>query len=365
MSYHEYQEHEQASINERVANSDPREQASSVNEHVVNNDPREQVRGTGYEYPAHAKLQMEPRRRAPWRIVIVCVIALFIAAGIVMLTGGISIGAASQSLPTRAFRLSGDGSLMVDEGSGSVHVHTGNTNQIIVTGTKHAPWGVGNLNDLQVQYVQQGNTLKITTSESDGIFLFNNRWVDLDITVPASMDLTVQGGSTDVNVSGVDGRIETHISSGDVTLDNVSGSLDLNNSSGDITVKNESGPLDAHTSSGDIKVDHAAKTMDLSTDSGDITVDHAELSGQDSFQTVSGDIDFTGTLDPGGTYQMKTTSGDITLTLPTNSSFQLNASTNNGDIHNAFPTSTVGIAPTFSVILKTTSGDITVQKDNS
>jgi hypothetical protein len=338
-----------------------REQAA-LNEHRSNNDPRERVQEPGHEYPLYAKLQPGLSKRRPWYTALFCVIALSIAVGIVLLTGGISIGSESQTVPARAFSLSGHGSLVVNEDSGSVHVHAGNTNQIIVQATKHVQWGTGSLNNLQVQYVQQGNTLTVTTSENSSL-LFSDLWIDLDITVPVNIDLTIQGNSTDASLAGINGRIDSQIGSGDLTLDHVKGSFDLNTNSGDISVTNESGSLDAHTSSGDIQVDQAATTMNLFTSSGDISVTNAQLAGQDHFQTSSGNIEFSGTLDPHGTYQMEAVSGDITLTLPTNTSFQLNASTNVGNVSNAFSaSSTTDNFPHSSVTLKTVTGNITVNK---
>jgi Putative adhesin len=333
-----------------------------VNERVVNTDPREQVKEyDGGTYSPHAKLQPRPRKRAPWRTVLFCVVALAVAIGIAELTGGIPISSMQKTLPARVFSLSGRGSLVVNENSGTVHVHAGDTSQIIVRATEYA-YGLGNdLNDLQVQYTQQGNTLTVNANESWGIVL-GNRGINLDITVPSSIDLALHGSSGDINLTGVDGKIDVNTDSGSLSLNNVNGPLDLSTSSGDITVINESGPVSAHADSGDIRLDHASGVMNLSTSSGNITLDQAQVSGQDLWQTDSGSIQFTGTLDPHGTYQMETDSGNVTLNLPANTSFQLTTSTDSGSVSNAFTTSTVGNAPHAGITAKTDSGDIRVQK---
>jgi hypothetical protein len=148
-----------------------------------------------------------------------------------------------------------------------------------VRATEYA-YGLGSdLNDLQVRYMQQDKTLTITASESWGV-AFASRGIDLDITVPSSIDLAVYGNSTDVNLSGIDGQIGTTIDSGNQHLDNVNASLDLQTSSGGITITNEHGPVRAHTASGDIGIDHAVGTMNLSTNAGGITLNETQIWGK-------------------------------------------------------------------------------------
>lgn len=334
----------------------------SVNDHPLNTDPREQTREGRGAYPARTGWQPRPRKRGPWRTVLFCVIALAVAVGVAELTGGIPISALHKTLPTRTFSLSGHGSLVVHEESGSVHVHTGNTSQVIVRATAYAYGLSGDLNDLQVQYAQQGNTLTVTASESRRLMGLSNRWITLDITVPLSIDLAIHDSSGDVNVSGIDGKITTTIDSGNLSLDNVNGPLDLNTNSGGMTITNEHGPVNAHVDRGDIRIDHAIGAMDLATSSGGIILNDAQISGQDHFHTESGDIQFSGTLDPRGTYRMDTSSGGITLNLPANSSFHLATSIGSGSVSNAFSASAVGSTPRAPLTLSTDRGDIRVQK---
>ncbi len=334
----------------------------SRNDSPLNTDPREQAREDSGVYPARTQWQPRPRKRGPWRIVLFCVITLVVAVGIAELTGGIAFSSLHKTLPTRTFSLSGHGSLVIHEDSGSVHVHTGNTSQVIVQATEYAYGPGGNLNNLHVQYAQQGNTLTVTASESWSFLDLSNRGITLDITVPSSIDLAIQGSSGDVSVSGIDGKISTDIDSGNLSLDHVNGPLDLKTSSGGMTISNEQGPVTAHADSGDIRIDHAVGAMNLTTSSGGILLTDAQISGQDHFHTASGDIQFSGTFDPRGTYRMDTSSGGITLNLPANASFRLVASTGSGSVSNAFSASAVGSTPRALLTLSTDSGDIHVQK---
>lgn len=331
-------------------------------DYPLNTDPREQAQEGSSVYPARTGWQPRPHKRGTWRTVLFCVVALAVAVGIAELTGGIPISALHKTLPTRTFSLSEHGSLAVNVNSGSVHVHTSNTSQVIVRATEYAYGLRSDLNDLHIHYVQQGNTLTVAMSENQNLMELGNRGITLDITVPVHIDLAIRDSSGDANVSGIDGKITTTLDSGNLSLDNINGPLDLHTASGDMTISNEHGPVNAHVGSGDIRIDHAASAMDLATSSGNIILNGVQISGQDHFHTSSGNIQFSGTLDPHGTYRMDTSNGNITLNLPANSSFHLATSTGSGSVSNAFSASEVGNTPRAPLTLSTDHGDIRVQK---
>ncbi len=340
MQQNDYQNREQHTIDQRQSNSDPRETSS--------------------ETTIYAKLQPQPRKSSGWRALLLCLLALALTAGILELTGGISFTSMQKSLPTRAFTVNGHGLLVINGSSGSFHIHEGTTNQVIIQGNEYEYGLINNFNNIQVQYAQQGNT--ITLSENEGLDILGNSGISMDITVPANLDVAIHGGSTDADLTNIDGQVTTNIASGNLRLTNTYGPLNLNTSSGDIVITGEQGAVSAHTSSGNIHINRLTGPVDLSTGSGDITLDQANISGQDHLQTSSGNIHFNGTLDPRGTYQMNTSSGNITLNLPANSSFRLSAATDSGDINNAFNTTTVGNAPYATLTLKVSSGNINLQK---
>lgn len=340
MQQNEYQNSTQTIVDNRMLNSDPRESRS--------------------EGTPHTGLQSQPRKHPAWRAAVLCLLALAVALGILGLTGGFSFASIQKSLPTRAFTINGHGSLVINNNSGTFHIHEGTTNQIIVQGSEHAFGLVSNFNNTQVQYAQQGNT--VTLNANEGWDILGGSGIDFTITVPANLDITIRGGSTDIDMTQIDGQVNANIGSGNLHLNNVNGALNLSTGSGDITVSDEQGAVSAHTSSGNIQINQLTGPVDLSTSSGDITLDQAHISGQDHLQTSSGNIHFSGTLDSRGTYQMNTSSGNITLNLPASASFQLTTATDSGNINNAFNTSTTGNAPHPTLTLKTSSGDINLQK---
>jgi DUF4097 and DUF4098 domain-containing protein YvlB len=262
--------------------------------HSVNTDP--------HEVTAHGR-PMYPG----WRLLAICALALLAAGTFFSLTGGLSLTSMQKTLPTRAFSLSGHGTLVVKEIIGSVHIHPGEANQIVVRGSEHAVGLASSLNNLQVQYTQSGNT--VTVSSSENWALAGDSELSLDITVPASIDITIHNISADATIDGITGPIDASASSGNLELNDTNGPLNLNTRSGDISLNNDHGSVSAHTTSGDISARGLTGPVNLSTSSGNITLEQAQLSSQDLLQTTSGDIDVSGTLDPRGTCRMETSSG--------------------------------------------------------
>lgn len=341
MSQNIYQNIEQNTLKDRMTNTDPREVSSEI--------------------APQAGLQAQPlRKRSTGRTLVICALALALAFGILRLTGSIWPGSMQKTLPARSFTVNGHGSLVINNDSGTFHIHAGAGHQVVIRGTEYVYGLVSNFNGIHVQYQQQDNAIMLTAREDWN--MLGNSSVTMDITVPANLDVIIRGSSTDADLTNIEGQVTASTSSGNIHVNNVQGGLNLNVTSGNIVIVGEQGAVSAHTSSGNIDISQLTGPVDLSTTSGNITLDQANISGQDRLQTGSGNIRFTGSLDTHGSYEMKTTSGNITLNLPANSSFQASTSTTSGDVTNAFSSLSIGSDPHATLVLKTTSGNIHLQK---
>lgn len=299
-------------------------------------------------------------RPGRWHPLVVCAIALLAAWTLFLLTGGLSISSIQRVLPAHTFSLNGHGTLVVNETSGSVHIHPGSPDRVVVRGKMHTASLADSVHTPQVQYTQNGNTVTITTSQ--GWMLSGWSEVTLDITAPAAIDLSIHTSSANVVIESITGPIHASASSGNLDLHHTNGSLKLSTSSGDINMTDERGPVSAHTTSGNISAVGLYGTIDLSTTSGNITVARAQIDGLDHLRTSSGDLSFSGTLDAYGRYRMETSSGNITLQLPAASSFQLSASSNSGELYNEFAADLVGSTPHARLELQTSSGNMDIRQ---
>jgi DUF4097 and DUF4098 domain-containing protein YvlB len=127
-------------------------------------------------------------------------------------------------------------------------------------------------------------------------------------------------------------------SNGDISTDGGSGQVALTTSDGAITARNVSGQVILSSVSGDVTATNVSGNLTLSTSSGSVTAFNATATGDSSFETSSGDINFNGTLASGTHDEFHTSNGDVTLTLPSSAAFQIRASTSAGSIDSAFST---------------------------
>lgn len=327
-----------------------------VNEETAHSESRT---GAMYESTLSCEQRPQPQRKRRWHPLAICALALLVAGGMFLLTGGLALTSIQKTLPTHTFSLHGQVTLVVNETSGSLHIHPGSGSQIIVRGTVHLSSLVDNPPLPQIQYLQQDNTITVTANEY--WMLAGSSDVILDIVVPASIDVRIHTSSADAVVENIAGSITASTSSGNLDLHSTAGTLTANTTSGDISLSDEQGPLSAHTTSGNISARGLHGSVDLSTTSGNITLEQARISGQDQLHTSSGDIHISGTLDPQGSYHMETSSGNITLDLPASSLIQLTASTSSGELHNNFAAVPSGSGPHAHIQAQTSSGDITVR----
>jgi DUF4097 and DUF4098 domain-containing protein YvlB len=190
------------------------------------------------------------------------------------------------------------GDVSVGNVSGDVHVTASTTGKVEVIGHKH-----GRDSDrvrANVETTSRGLVICVLydddTSCNDRGHSNNRRGdhsfnasIDLDVSLPAAVNLNASSVSGDVRVTGIQGDVDANSVSGDVQLDHLrANSIRANSVSGDIEVQADqltgSGDLSFHTVSGDVTLE-----MPRSFD--------AEI----SMSTVSGtmDSDFQMTMNNG------------------------------------------------------------------
>src|SRR6266566_6911328 len=268
------------------------------------------------------------RRRGPWLGCLIAFIIIVVLCSGVSLVGtvlgfGLGIGGSfrnSVTEPARIFTVSASPTLMLTSNAGSVTVNRGSANnRIIVQAKKYASFG-GNLNNVQINYNQSGNTVIVAANSSGTFNFFNATSVDFTITVPNTTDLQIHTNAGSININGVSGK------------------------------------------------------MSLVSNAGTIRATQSSLTGSSMFKTNAGSINFNGSMGSTGTYDFETNAGSIDLTLTGNPSFHLNATTDAGSINTSFPVNVnrntagatangdVGTSPQATLTLKTNAGSINLNK---
>jgi len=155
-----------------------------------------------------------------------------------------------------------------------------------------------------------------------------------EVTIPKSARVVAQGVSGDVSTRG-GSDVEAHSVSGDVEVVDATGRVEIESVSGDASAQRVGAGVKASTVSGELTLSDIRGDVDANTVSGDIILDGVRSSFVRT-NTTSGDVHFTGTLDPKGRYEFNSHSGDIKIAVPGGGA-TLDVQTFSGDVDSDFP----------------------------
>jgi DUF4097 and DUF4098 domain-containing protein YvlB len=196
------------------------------------------------------------------------------------------------------------------------------------------------------------------------------------ITAPAGTHVTAETISGNVTIKGIRGDVAVDVTSGNVDIagSRVSQAKTI---SGPVTLTDveTDGSLDVRTVSGTVTLQNV-KARRLSADavaSGDVTARNI-VCDTATLKTLSGEVDFSGTLSKNGRYELSAFSGTVHFAPAGSAGFELQASTFSGEIRTDKSMTfrdvsmarrslrgTFGDGAAF-VILKTFSGNVTIGK---
>jgi hypothetical protein len=210
----------------------------------------------------------------------------------------------SQALAEQSLRLAGTGAptIVINDAAGSVKVHKGSGNEIVLDATAHGSLFSSLSGDQAKMTRNADGTITIS------VIVVNQDSVDLDITLPQNSN------------------IQANINTGRLDIDGVSG------------------------------------LMNLKMDTGDLNYENGTLANGSTFHDNTGTITFKGNVAAQGSYDFQDNTGAINLSLPSNASFTLDASTNIGNVRNQFGADTVGPhATNVTIHAHTNTGIVTIQ----
>ena len=166
-----------------------------------------------------------------------------------------------------------------------------------------------------------------------------------EVSVPRGSRLILEAVSGDVTASGSQGEIEATSVSGDVDVSGGVGEVSVESVSGSVHAAQINGNLRAESVSGDARVETVIGNLEATSVSGNIRLIDVKSKDVRS-ETVSGNIIYTGSIDPGGKYSFEAHSGNIRLTIPPGAGAHFSAETFSGDIS----------SPDFPVVVPPRSG---------
>jgi DUF4097 and DUF4098 domain-containing protein YvlB len=157
-----------------------------------------------------------------------------------------------------------------------------------------------------------------------------------DVSVPRGAKLILEAVSGDVIAKGSQGEIEASSVSGEVDVTDGVRSVSVESVSGDARAAQINGNLHAETVSGELRAENVTGEVEASTVSGDITLTGIQSTDVRT-ETVSGEIRYTGSIEPTGRYSYESHSGTIVLNIPRNAGASFSVETFSGGVNADFP----------------------------
>ena len=183
-----------------------------------------------------------------------------------------------------------DGTVSIEIVSGSVRFVAWDKNEVQIEGTLEE-----DVEDLDIE--SKGSTISIEVDLVDGDNL-HRADAHLEIRLPRGSSIEAESVAAELGVDGV---------SGAVSIESVSGDIEIR---GDVT------EIEASTVSSDVDIETSAPVRDA------------------TFESVSGDVRFSGRLDARGRFHAESVSGDVELRLGSSTSADVRVETFSGEIEN-------------------------------
>ena len=237
------------------------------------------------------------RARARAALSRACIIAV---AGILFS----SSPAFAQKKVERKLPLGMEGALRIVNMVGSVVVHGWNKDTVMVRGTL----GVGDSFFMGGGYAGAKMFVESTNDRDP-------KPTHLEVWVPNRIRLWVKTATANIDVTGVDGGLDLYVVSGTIDVAGNPHELNAEAIDGDIHITGSPPWVRAKSASGTIVFQGASSDAAFSTVSGAVKVDGGAFE-RTKIETVTGNINFSGSLDRSGSFDFDTHSGTIDIAIP-------------------------------------------------
>jgi DUF4097 and DUF4098 domain-containing protein YvlB len=237
---------------------------------------------------------------------------------------------------SRKVKVGRDGRVTISNIAGDIVVTAGSGDEVSIDAVKRARGGQGDLASVRIDVEERGGRVDVQTTH-----MGRNDHLSVDFTVvmPATASLDVHSVSGSVKVTGVRGSVRAETVSGNVTTTDTPRLENAKSVSGDVSLTGAAadGDLSAASVSGNVTAKGLkARGLDLGSVSGDISLTDVTCERL-TIKTVSGNVEYAGSIVKNGRYEISTHSGNVRLLLANPSGFELNANSFSGSIRSDLP----------------------------
>jgi hypothetical protein len=248
---------------------------------------------------------------------------------------------------SRTIRLSSDTWLDLANSSGDIDLSVGAGRDIVIDAIKRARGRDGRARDLlasvSVDIVERPGRVEVRTLYPRGEGR-GSVWVDYTVRVPASTSVNLKSVSGDIRVTNLKGELRLESVSGDVSVGHAGRLSFVRSVSGDVMLTDVTSgeDLSAGSVSGTFVARGLdARILDINTVSGDLVLERVRCE-RAQIRSVSGTVEYVGSLTERGRYEFNSHSGDVRLGVTPGVGFEYEASTFSGALNADWPTPTVG-----------------------
>ncbi len=220
------------------------------------------------------------------------------------------------------------GRLRMEGVHGDVVIHTWDRSEMKVH--------VSDADGARLRVSTGGPTVNVALEPASGFWRGRSETGDFELTIPATMSIGVSGPNGDVRIDGTQGEVNVETASGDVELRGGAGIVTIRSVSGDVTIEQARARTEVHATSGDVHLTGITGDVVAETVNGDLTLRQIDaLSVQAS--SISGDVQYEGSVKDGGRYALSSHNGDITFTMPPGAGAVIGVNTFSGDFNTDIP----------------------------
>jgi DUF4097 and DUF4098 domain-containing protein YvlB len=239
---------------------------------------------------------------------------------------------------SRKLKLGRDGRVTIQNVAGDIVVTAGSGDDVSIEAVKRTRGDRSELGRVEIIIEEHTGRVDVRT-DHHSLFRGDHVSVDYTVTVPDSASVELKSVSGHVKVNGVKGRVRAESVSGNVTTSGAPRVESVKSVSGDVEISDAStdGELSASSISGRVRANGVKlRSLELSTISGALVLRDIACERL-SAHSVSGGIEYSGTLAKGGRYELNSHSGSLRLGLSGNTGFELSATSFSGSVRSELP----------------------------
>lgn len=241
-----------------------------------------------------------------------------------VLAGVLALG--MQQPTDTTFAVRAGSSLELDLQSGSAVVRTWDRNEMRVQASHDS--------GTRVRIRNGENRVRIEAEGRGG--RSPDRATRLEITVPRSFGVEIEGINVQAQVEGVRGTVNVENVQGTITVRGVTGDVDAESVSGGLTIEDVRGSVRANATNESVLLRNVTGSISAEAVNGNITMQRIDASSVEA-HTVNGFVHYDGTIHDAGRYAIGTHNGEIRIAVPERTNAALRITTMNGKVHSAFP----------------------------